>query len=151
MKTYLYRTATFIALLAIHLSVSLAQGTTGAIARTVVDQTGAIMPNATATLKGESGQEFNDNTSDNGTYNIPAVAAGFCTVTVTSTNFKTTIVQNVKVDVGVPATVDATLETGGIEETVVVTSGADEKNFQLLARNRARQSYLINSNFKENH
>ncbi len=56
MKTYLYRTATFIALLAIHLSVSLAQGTTGAIARTVVDQTGAIMPNATATLKGESGQ-----------------------------------------------------------------------------------------------
>jgi hypothetical protein len=99
--------------------------TTGSIAGTVVDQTGAVVPNATVTVRGQSGQEFTVNTSDNGTYSIPAVAAGFYTVTVTSANFKTTVVQNVKVNVGVPATVDATLETGGITETVVVTGGAE--------------------------
>lgn len=63
--------------------------TTGAIAGTVVDQTGAVVPGATVTVRGEAGQQFTATTSDNGTYNIPAVAAGFYTVTVTSANFST--------------------------------------------------------------
>ncbi len=100
--------------------------TTGSIAGTVIDQNGGVVPNATVTVKGQSGQEFTATTADNGTYNIPAVAAGLYTVTITTTGFKTSITENVKVDVGVPATVDTTLAAGNVAETVVVTGGAAE-------------------------
>src|SRR5215207_9029516 len=86
----------------------------GAIAGTVKDAAGAVVPGATVTVKGEAGQEFTATTNDDGTYRIPAVAAGFYTATITAPNFKTLSVQNIKVDVGTPATVDGTLEAGAI-------------------------------------
>jgi hypothetical protein len=99
--------------------------TTGSIGGAVIDQMGAVVPGATVTAKGQSGQEFTVTTSDNGIYNIPAVASGLYTVTVTATGFKTSVTENVKVDVGVPATVDTALEPGNIAETVIITSGAE--------------------------
>lgn len=101
--------------------------TTGSISGTVVDQTGAVVPGATITVKGEAGQQFTVTTNDSGIYNIPGVAAGTptYTVTVTAPNFKTSIIKNVKVDVATPATVNATLQAGKIEETVVITGGAE--------------------------
>jgi len=99
--------------------------TTGSIAGTINDNNGAVVPNATVLVKGQSGQEYTVTTSGSGTYNIPAVPSGFYTVTITANGFKKAVRTNVKVDVGVPATVDASLEAGSIEETVVVTSGAE--------------------------
>src|SRR5687767_3227627 len=75
--------------------------TTGSIAGTVIDPNGAVVPNATITVKGESGQEFTTTTSENGTYRIPAVANGLYTVSVSLAGFKTAVTTNVKVDVGV--------------------------------------------------
>jgi len=99
--------------------------TAGSISGTVLDANGAVVPGATVTVKGDTGLEFTANTKDNGSYSIPAVPSGFYRVTVTATNFKTSIVENVKVDVGTPATVNASLQAGKIDETVVVTSGAE--------------------------
>ncbi len=100
--------------------------TTGSIAGTVVDQNGAVVPNATVTVRGESGQEFTAVTSENGTYRVPAVANGFYTVTITTTaGFKKFVVSNVKVDVGTPTTVDAALEIGGQEQVVEINSGGE--------------------------
>jgi hypothetical protein len=99
--------------------------TAGAIGGTVVDPTGAVVPNATVTAKGTSGKEFTVNTSDNGTFKIPAVPSGLYSVSVTAPGFKTSIRTNVKVDAGVPSTVDLTLEAGNIQESVVVASGAE--------------------------
>lgn len=99
--------------------------TTGAIAGTVSDQTGAIVPNATVTVKGEGGQEFNVNTSDNGTYRIPAVSNGLYSVTVVAAGFKTFVASNVKVDVGLPSTVDASLEVGDVSQVVEVVNGGE--------------------------
>jgi hypothetical protein len=99
--------------------------TTGSIGGAIVDQNGAVVPGAAVTAKGQSGQEFTVTTSSNGTYSIPAVGSGLYTVTVTATGFKTSVTENVKVDVGVPATVDTALEPGDIAETVVITSGAE--------------------------
>jgi hypothetical protein len=99
--------------------------TTGSIGGAVIDQNGAVVPGAAITAKGQSGQEFSATTSGNGTYNIPAVGSGLYTVTVTATGFKTSVTENVKVDVGVPATVDTALEPGNIAETVVITGGAE--------------------------
>lgn len=99
--------------------------TTGAIAGTVLDTNGAIVPNATVTVKGQGGQEFTATTNANGTYRIPAVAAGSYTVTISGTGFKKSVITNVKVDVGIPITVDANLEAGRIEEIVEVSSGGE--------------------------
>jgi hypothetical protein len=107
--------------------------TAGAIGGTVVDPTGAVIPNATVAAKSLSGKEFTANTSENGTYKIPAVPSGIYSVSVTATRFKTTIVTDVKVDAGVPSTVDLTLEPGSIQESVVVASGAEVLQTQTAA------------------
>lgn len=103
------------------------QAQTGSISGTVTDQTGAVVPNASITVKGETGQEYSATTNDDGVYTIPGVASGthVYTVTITAPNFKTSVIKNVKVDVATPATVNSVLETGKIEETVVVASGAE--------------------------
>src|SRR6476661_6397872 len=104
-----------------------AQITTGSISGTVTDQTGAVVPGANVTVKGEAGQQFTAVTKGDGVYTIPGVPAGTptYTVTITAPSFKTAVIQNVKVDVATPATVNAQLEPGNINETVVVASGAE--------------------------
>jgi len=102
-----------------------AQGTTGSIPGTVTDQTGAVVPGANVTVKGEAGQKCTAATNGTGVFTIRGVPAGTYTVTITAPSFKTAVIQNVKVDVATPATVNAQLEPGNINETVVVASGAE--------------------------
>jgi hypothetical protein len=104
-----------------------AQSTTGKISGTVTDQTGAVVPGANITVKGEAGQQYTAVTKGDGVYTVPGVPAGTptYTVTITAPSFKTAVIQNVKVDVATPATVNAQLEPGNINETVVVASGAE--------------------------
>src|SRR6476661_412295 len=104
-----------------------AQITTGSISGTVTDQTGAVVPGANVTVKGGAGQQYTAVTKGDGAYTIPGVPAGSptYTVTITAPSFKTAVIQNVKVDVATPATVNAQLEPGNINETVVVASGAE--------------------------
>jgi len=109
--------------------------TTGSISGTVVDQNGAVVPNATVVVKGEGGQEFTTTTSDNGTYKIPAVQNGIYTVTVTLAGFKTSVTNSVKVDVGTPSTVDSILETGDVSAVVEVTGGGEVLQTQTPAIN----------------
>lgn len=97
----------------------------GSIGGTVADANGALVPGATVTVRGQAGQVYNAVTSSGGTYTIPAVATGSYTVTVTSSGFKTLVIENVKVDVGTPARVDGILQTGDVDETVVVTTGGE--------------------------
>ncbi len=101
--------------------------TAGSITGTVTDSTGAVVPGAAVSIKGEAGQSYETTTNSDGLYTVLGVAAGTSTYTVTisSPNFKTSIVKNVKVDVATPATVNAVLEAGSITESVVVASGAE--------------------------
>jgi hypothetical protein len=100
---------------------------TGSISGQVTDTTGAVVPGATVTIKGEAGQEYTTTTNSDGAYTVPGVGAGTSTytVSVSAPNFKTYIIKNVKVDVATPATVNAYLEAGKIDETVVVASGGE--------------------------
>src|SRR4029078_3587915 len=101
--------------------------TTGSISGTVTDQTGAVVPGANVTVKGEAGQQYTAVTKGDGVYTVPGVPAGTptYTVTITAPSFKTAVIQNVKVDVATPAPVNAHLDPGNINETVVVASGAE--------------------------
>ena len=116
---------------------------TGAITGTVVDTAGAVVPGATVTVKGDAGQEFTATTNSGGGYNIPAVASGTYKVTISSVNFKTSIVENVKVDVGTPATVNGVLEAGRIDEIVLVTGGAEVLQTQTATIGATIQSRQI--------
>lgn len=111
-------------ILAVCQAVAFSQ-TTGSIGGTVVDVNGAVVPNATVVIKGEGGQEFTVVTNDSGGFRVPAVGSGLYSVTTTATNFKTSIVENVKVDVGTPTTVNVLMQTGEVSETVVVTGGGE--------------------------
>ncbi|MER3430221.1 MAG: hypothetical protein C4324_04105 [Blastocatellia bacterium] len=115
------------------MQVSVFSQTTGAIAGTITDPNGAAVPAATVQVTGEGGQKFTAVTNDSGAFRIPSVATGVYTVTVTAPNFKKSIVENVKVDVGLPTTVNAVLEAGEVSETVVVTSGGEVLQTQTAA------------------
>src|SRR5436190_4653587 len=99
---------------------------TGSISGTVVDPHGAVVANATVTSKNKAtGETKTTTTSDSGTFTIPAIQSGVYIVTIERKGFKKTQVTDVKVDVGTPATVNATLEVGAAEEIVTVVGGGE--------------------------
>ena len=105
--------------------VTLAQ-TTAPIRGTVTDPSGAVVSGASVTDKDVStGAEFRVTSSGSGSYTVPALGAGLYSVTVEVSGFKKAVVENVKIDAGVPATVNVTLEVGEATESVVVQGGAE--------------------------
>lgn len=99
--------------------------TTGSISGTVIDSNGQAVPNATVVVSGEAGQEYTVVTTEDGIYRVPAVASGLYTVVITAPSFKRSVIEGVKVDTGVPATVNTALQAGDISETVTVTGGGE--------------------------
>lgn len=99
--------------------------TRGAIVGTVSDPNGGLVPNAAVSAVGADGKALTATTNEAGAFRIPSVGNGFYTVTVSANGFKKVVVSNVKVDVGLPTTVDATLQIGGIDQVVEVTSGGE--------------------------
>lgn len=101
-----------------------AQGSTGRLTGSVTDQQDALISHAQVVVKNNETQtEFKVKASGEGTWSIPSMPNGTYTVTITADGFKSTVVQNVKVDTGTVATVNVKLEVGGTSEQVVVTSG----------------------------
>jgi hypothetical protein len=124
MKVRVIRLIAFsVLLLAVQITV-LSQ-TTGSITGSVVDANGAVVPNATVVIKSDSGQEFTVVTNDSGGFRVPSVGAGLYTVTTTAASFKRYVVEGVKVDAGLPSTVNVVLQAGEVSETVVVTGGGE--------------------------
>src|SRR5919106_901406 len=89
---------------------------TGSISGTVSDQSGSLVPNATVVVKSNAtNAEYTVQTSDNGTFTVPSLAAGLYTATISAaSNFKQTVVRNIKVDVAQTTNVNVTLEVGQI-------------------------------------
>jgi len=98
-----------------------AQIALGAIAGTVRDSTGAVIPGAKVEVANEStgiGQTVL--TQSNGVYLAPQLVPGDYQLSVTAAGFKRLDVRGLKVDVGTTLTQDATLELGQVSETVSV-------------------------------
>jgi hypothetical protein len=108
------------------LSSLVAFGQTAPLSGSVVDTTGAVLSGATVVVKNNAtGTEYKVNTSSSGTYTVPSLGSGTYTVTVEAQGFKKAVVQDVKIDAGVPAAVNLTMEVGVASETVVVQGGAE--------------------------
>ena len=129
-------------LMAVVSGTAFAQGTaTSSITGVVVDADGGLIPGATVLVKNDNtGTEYNAVTSTNGSFTVPAVSTGTYTITVSLQGFKTAVLKDIIVTAGGPATVRATLEVGGLTETVVVT-GATE----IVQTQSAASSTTINT------
>src|SRR6476659_410416 len=107
-------------------TASFSQILTGRLEGTVSDPQGAAVPGAQVrVVNGQNGQTFNVVTDERGYWTLPSLSTANYKVTVTRQGFKTATLENVKIDAGVPATVNVTLEVGAVTETVEVTAGAE--------------------------
>jgi hypothetical protein len=113
--------ATMFFILVMGTSTALAQFTSG-IDGTVSDPSGAVVPNATVTIK-NMGTEVTRNvqTSSAGYYRFTSLPAAVFNITVTAPGFKTTVREKIPVAVTEIRTVDVTLEIGAATTEVTVT------------------------------
>jgi hypothetical protein len=102
-----------------------AQGTTSRVVGVVTDTSGGVIPGANVTLVNEAtGVTFTTVTTDAGTYTFEAIGSGTYTVKIELQGFKTFSSPGNIVAIGQSTTVNATLETGALAETVEVVSAA---------------------------
>ena len=113
--------------------------TTGRLAGVVTDSRGALVPGAEIVVtQNETRSEYKATTNHEGGWSIPSVSSGTYTISVSAPRFKTTVLQDVKVDVGQVATANASLEPGGANEQVVVAGAG-----QILQTETANVSTTI--------
>jgi hypothetical protein len=112
-------------------SAARAQSTTeGAVAGTVEDSTGAVVPNASVTIHNDGTNAVKQLKSDSsGYFNAPLLEPGTYTVTVKASGFSD-FVQHVVVQVGQATNMMPKLTTGGEATTVDVTAEVPVLNFQ---------------------
>jgi Carboxypeptidase regulatory-like domain/TonB-dependent Receptor Plug Domain len=107
-------------------SLSLGQGTASRVTGVVKDPNGALVGGATVTLTNEGMKvSFTTETTSSGTYVFDSVQVGTYTVTVEKQGFKKFVTTGNQVNVNQPATIDVTLDLGGISDIVTVTSTAE--------------------------
>ncbi len=105
------------------------QATTGTLRGTVSDPNGQVIPGASVTVKNEATgvSPPTITTSDEGTFIVTNLLPGTYSVTVsTASGFKTKIVTEVQVRLGLETEIPVALEIGGAQETVTVTSSTEE-------------------------
>lgn len=113
----------FLAMLFLLLSFGLtnAQEYRGTITGTITDPSGAVVPAATVTVQNvETNVSATATTNDEGAYTFPLLIPGKYKVTATATNFKTSVRENVQLNVGDRLTTDFQLEIGTTTEVNVV-------------------------------
>jgi outer membrane receptor protein involved in Fe transport len=102
-----------------------AQGTTGAIAGFVTDESKAALPGATVTVKQvDTGQARVLTTDDQGRYRAEALAPGKYALTVELSGFRTAQYDDVMLSVGQASVLNVQMQIGGVSERVVVTADA---------------------------
>ncbi|MBZ5625047.1 MAG: carboxypeptidase-like regulatory domain-containing protein [Acidobacteriia bacterium] len=99
----------------------------GTITGTVVDSSGAAVPNAEIEARNiDTSAAATSRTNDAGVYTVPFLLPGTYTVKATVTGFKQATHEKVEVHVGDKVQVDLKLEVGAITESVVVTAQAEQ-------------------------
>jgi hypothetical protein len=104
-----------------------AQGANGRIVGRIADPTGAVLAGAKITLLNEAtGISRDALANDSGDYTFVEVVPGTYTVQFELTGFKKNVQKSVIVDLNQVVTLNSTLQIGGSQETVEVTSEAPQ-------------------------
>ncbi|HEX6324853.1 MAG TPA: TonB-dependent receptor [Vicinamibacterales bacterium] len=126
MTQNVFRVTAFLVALLLSTSLAFAQSPTSSLSGVVTDTSGASIPGATVVVKSNAtGVSYEAVTAGNGTFSVPALDAGKYSVTITLQGFKTVVLTDVEVNAGVPASVRAELEIGGLTETITVQGGTE--------------------------
>lgn len=124
MRTKVSHVWQVIAVVLVVSATAAAQTTTSTIEGTVSDASGAVIPGAEVTVRGETlGAERRATTDARGFYRLTALPAGTYTVTVTATGLAASA-ATLDVTLNRVVTFDVTLQVGGVQETVAVTTPA---------------------------
>ncbi len=103
-------------------AVGAQQGTSELRGR-VLDGTGGSLPGVTVTVKNQDTGMFRETLSgDSGAFLATALVPGRYEVSATLQGFKTFKRSDLQLEVGRTATIDVTMEVGGMEETLTVTA-----------------------------
>src|SRR5213592_34979 len=98
------------------------QNFSAAISGFVRDTTGAVIPGTTVTAKHiETGQTRTAQTSEEGSYTMPALPVGAYEVTAEKPGFKQQVRQGITLAVAQEAVVNLTLDVGDLVERITVT------------------------------
>src|SRR5215469_5682249 len=107
-------------------TAAVAQINTSTLDGTVTDPQGALIARAEVTVvSNETGQSFRTISDDKGHWAVPSLPTGTYSLMVKASGFKTGTKSDIKMDAGIPATANLTLEVGAVTETVEVTGGAE--------------------------
>ena len=99
-----------------------AQEPFGSIQGTVTDAQGAIVQNATVTVRNLATNAARTAvTNDQGQYRVPQLQPGAYEVKASATNFKQSVLGNIQVQVGQNASADIALQVGDVGETVTIS------------------------------
>lgn len=140
-KLRLVQVASLILLICVATSIAWGQAAvSGNITGLVRDSAGAVVPGATISARNvRTNVVTTAVTNDSGAYNIVGVIPGEYAIRIEQKGFKQVLQENVIVKVDSTTRVDATLETGDVQETVTVSSEPP-----LLQTERAEVSQTIN-------
>lgn len=118
--------AAVLGVFALGTSTALAQGQTGAIAGTVRDSSGAVLPGVTIEAASPALiEKVRTTVSDGqGQYRIVDLRPGTYTVTFTLPGFATVRSEGINLTSSFTATVNGEMRVGGLEETVTVTGAS---------------------------
>jgi hypothetical protein len=102
-------------------------GATSSISGVVADSGGGVLPGATVVVASNAtGTKTETVTNASGAYTVPALSAGVYTVTVSLQGFKTSVINDVRVQLGIPTTLNAALDVGELAETITVSGASAE-------------------------
>jgi carboxypeptidase family protein len=104
-------------------AVVCAQTNRGGISGTVFDSTGAVVSGATVTITNVGTNHIVKlTTSTEGAFTATALDPVVYSITVEAAGFKKAVVNNVKVDTATTANINVSLQPGGVETVIDVTS-----------------------------
>ncbi len=113
---------------------SRAQAVYGSIAGTVTDSSGAVIPDATITIRSvERNTSDTVLSNDSGHYTKDRLLPGIYEVKVEKTGYKQAVLASLTVNLDTQASADVVLEAGQVTETVTISTGEG----QLLKTDRA--------------
>lgn len=120
------KTRAFVSLFAFAAAAAFAQLNTSTMDGVISDPQGALIARAQVVVTNTlTGQVFQTLTDDHGHWAVPSLSTSTYSVAATAPGFKKATKTDVKMDAGIPATVNLTLEVGAVSETVEVTGGAE--------------------------
>ncbi len=106
-------------------SLVFGQGFSGAISGTVRDASGAVIPQATVSVRNlETGLTRLTETGVNGSYNLPSLPVGPYEVTVEKPGFQQLVRSGIAIAVAQEVALNLTLQVGNVTQTVEVTGEA---------------------------